>query len=205
MSNLKEKLLSSYFDNDISESVNTKKSKYTPLRRFVDFIGLDWKNLSPEQMEKWARTKRFKNFRKMRKIKRISVEADVNESIIYENYDLFMREFIESDSDDIISDLEVISFFAIIESLQKRVIAKKAHQFGARGHYKSAAQKAAETRKTVLSAINKGSTISSGEGDVQFGGRGRKGQKALGQGKVAIRTPYRTKSGIYKLHRTTLR
>lgn len=200
---IKESLLNQYSGN-IQESSFTKKSKYTPLRRFIDSLGYQWELLTPKQRDWWARTKRYKMFKKFWKVKKLVDKANADESLVLSNIDFFMENMEFNDEDEIL-DHELESFTELLEYLNRQLVATRKHQFGRRGHYLTKPQKKYLIRQKTLSTVNKGGIVSTGEGDVQYGGRGVKGGKALGQNRLMFKTPYRTKDGKIKYKRHTER
>nr|QMP83722.1 MAG: hypothetical protein [Caudoviricetes sp.] len=76
------------FKNRLLEkyNLNEDKLRLTPLRRYINFIGLDWSKMSTQQIDKIARMQAYKQFKGLRKIKKIinkNAEAsdNVQESI----------------------------------------------------------------------------------------------------------------------------
>ena len=208
MNTLKEKLLSSYFKEDfLSEDYFHETERLSPLRRFIYTLGLDYKDLNKKQLYKWSRTKRYRNFKKMRKIKRIADEANLDDSFIYDNIEVLLKEFKLDDDDTLITADEVISILPILEGYKISQLkgrsygATKAHQFGARGKYRTKQQRSTEMRHRILKTINSGGIVSSGEGGILFKGTGKKAKKPLGTGKMLFLTRVPSKKGGMKYHR----
>ncbi len=208
---LKEKLLLNYIENDYIE----EEQRYTPLRRFVDSLGLDHTKLTRKQMRKWSSTKRYKNFLALRKIKRIADEANVKENVISTNQYHFISGFYSEDIySDIISEEEVISFLAALDNLNEgRIKISRPRSLSLkprrpRGKYKSLAQRKSAVQSAATQIINKGGTVSYGASGPLYAGKSKHtihSTKALGANQLALRSkrPYSSKYG-FKLHRNVI-
>jgi len=200
MRSLKEKILSSYFKDEY-----LFEARLTPLRRFITSIGLDYTHLTRKQLYKWARSKRYQMFKKLLKIKRIADEANVDELLIYNNIELFLKEFYLDDStDNLITEEEVVSFISLMEKIKQiDFMAKKAHQFGKRGSYKSKAERQEVMRNRTLQTINTGGMVTSGESNILYGVTAKKRRaRALGTGKMMFLKRVPGSTGM-KYHRKT--
>ena len=194
---LKQKLIEKYLLKQHTESY-LQEARATPLRKFIASIGLDYTKLNPKQMRKWAMSKRYKDYKAMGKIKRIAAEANVQETIILENYNFFLSNFyIDEQNDYEITKEEVISFIKIFEAIPKIKIFR--YKSAKRGPYKNKMERMANLKQVALNAINRGGIISSGEGDVIYK-KAKKVRTALGSDKMMIRQKFITKSGTPIYH-----
>lgn len=214
MKSIKHKLLSLYLLDTLQESerINPlKKYKQTALRQFINSIGLDWKVLNGKQKIKWANTKRYKDFKKLMKIKKIADEANIEETFIFEHYNTFMQDFIDCGDDSIINEEEVLSFLEILKNIEEsyllesvsRIKIYRQKMYKNRGSYRNKSQRTQAMRAMASSAINRGASISTGEGDVMFRGGKRHAQRALGSGKIMIKRKVKSSPGFS--HRKTFR
>ena len=205
MSTFKEKLIRSYMKESMFFEYTTQelKAKQTPLRNFIRSIGLDHKDLTRKQMLKWANTKRYKDFKKLAKIKRMADEANVQETVILENFWLFIENFDLDDNDEIISEKEALNFIYILEAIPKIKIYR--YHSAKRGPYKSAAEREKARKELQTAAVNRGGIVSGGEGDIIFKGGKKHYHRALGANKLMIRSFAGTskKTGAPKYRRKT--
>lgn len=195
---LKEKLLSEYLNYDF-----VFEDKSTPLRRFVDSIGLDHTKMNRKQMDKWARTKRYKEFFGLMKIKRIADEANIKESVIFYNLDLFLSNFEPNLSEETtITEEETLNFLKILEVAMTPPPVKLYSKTGKRGKYKSLSQRKSILKQHILNTVNKGGSVSLG-GGILFAGTGKHSKhakKALTKGRVLLKKRVRTPIGM-RYHR----
>lgn len=202
MYSLKEKLLQSYYKDSFftEHTIAELRGKRTALRKFISSIGLDYRQLTRKQVNKWADTKRYKDFKKGLKIKKIADEANVEEGFILENYNVFIENFIDNGNEQEIDSEEVLCFLSILEGLAKiKTYTQK--RIGRRGGYSSKQEREARMKNTIINAVNAGAIIDRGEGDPLFAS-GRRAFKALGSNKVMIKRKKPSKSGL-KFHRKT--
>lgn len=195
---LKEKLLSKYF---ISEEIS-EESKLTPLRKFVDSIGLDWTKMNRKQMTRWSNTKRYKDYFALMKIKKLADASNIKESFVFDNYQFFISNFaLDIQKETEITKEEAISFIQIMEAISPPKV--KFYKGGKRGHYKSLEQRKQTLKNRVLSTVNTGGVVSSGEGQILFAGTGKRGKhakKTLGANRILLKTKVRTPTGM-RYHR----
>lgn len=200
---LKEKLLTRYFQNELFES-----ERMTPLKRFIDSLGLDHNTLTLKQKRKWASTKRYKDFVSLRKIKKIADEANVKESFIFNNINIFLERFETDETENLISESEVLSFLETVEYIHlteknKRVLSApttKVFRSG-RGHYSSAEERKRKIKNMALDLINQGGEVSTSPGTVMVSSKkALHALKPLGQNKIILMKKVSTPKGI-RFHR----
>lgn len=198
---LKEKLLSKYYNG-----YHIDEDRMTPLRRFVDSLGLDHKEMTRKQMDKWARTKRYKNFFRLMKIKRIADEANVSESVIFSNLDVFLSQFeVNMLEESIITEEEVLCFLAILEAINRppRPPEIKIYKGRKRGKYKSLTQRKDILKNIILNTVGSGGISSLGAGGVMFAGTGGRGihtKKSVGSNRLMVKRRIKTSTGS-RFHR----
>lgn len=180
-------------------TIKQQRGKATPLRNFIASIGLDYRDLTRKQIDRWADTKRYKDYKKGLKIKKIADEANVEENFIIENYRVFIDNFIDNGNEEEIDSEEVLSFLSILEAVKIKTYSQK--HIGGRGHYSSKQEREARMKRNIIDAINSGAIIDRGEGDPLFAS-GHRAFKSLGSNKVMIKRKRPSKSGI-KFHRKT--
>jgi hypothetical protein len=200
---LKEKLISHYVNVDLLEG-----HRMTPLRKFVDSLGLDHENLTRKQMRKWASTKRYRDYFALAKIKKIADAANVSESYILENYDFFISNFdVDLSSEYTITAEEALSFLSIVEAMRSkapRVKAAKIFRYTKhqkRGSYQSLEQRKLGLKKKIASVLGSGGLVSDAPGQIIFsGGKGKHSKRALGSNRLLLKTKVRTPEGM-RYHR----
>lgn len=172
MYSIKEQLLSCYL-NSIEES-----DKITPLRSFIDSIGLDWRKMNRKQLMRWSTTKRYKDYFALNKIKKI---ADTAHS----------------------TNEESISFSQLMEKVKLPPSVKVIKP--GRGHYKSIEQRKRIYKSKIMDVINSGGAVSGAGGEILFAGtgRGKQTKKALGGNRVILKKKVRTPTGM-RYHRKVL-
>lgn len=200
MRSLKEKLLQSYYNDYLLEyTIKQQRGKATALRQFIASIGLDYRDLTRKQIDRWADTKRYKDFKKGLKIKRIADEANVEESFIVENYNFFIENFVDNGREEEIDSEEVLSFLSILEAAKIKTYSQR--HIGKKRSYRTKQEREADLKSQIIGAVNTGAIIDRGEGDPMFAS-GKRAFKSLGSGKVMIKRKSSSKSGL-KFHRKT--
>lgn len=200
MRSLKEKLLRSYYNAQLLEyTVKQQRGKATALRQFIASIGLDYRDLTRKQIDRWADTKRYKDFKKVMKIKKISDEANVEENFILENYNFFLENFVDNGQEEVDS-AEMLNFLQILENIVKAKIYRQ-KRAGKRGSYRTKQERESRLKGEITGAVNAGAIIDRGEGDPLFAS-GHRAFRALGSNKVMIKRKKSSKSGL-KFHKKT--
>jgi hypothetical protein len=130
-----------------------EKQILTPLRRFINSIGLDYTKLTLRQMRKWSSTKRYKDYLALRKIKRMADEAHVSEELVEMVQEELLVDFYFDDIFlSVITENEVYSVICQLHHLREGSY----HSYK-RGKYKTLEQRKKLFKDMVTSALYAGS------------------------------------------------
>lgn len=170
---------------------------YTPLRQFIDYIGLDYTKLSNRQIRNISKTKRYKMFLAQYKIKAMLNHMHLSDDIFEIHKYTLLREFYYDDIfSNLITEKEVLSILPILERYSK------IH----RGKYKTTSQRFQIYKNKLLSNLYSGGKIS-GEGEIMYKGLGKMAKHshlALSKDRTMILKRKERKSGETYYHRVTL-